>query len=174
MLKTIEKRFSARSYVDKKISDKQLNEVLVSAQLAPTWKNKQCFEIIVIDNRELQEKIGELANHNPSESAYTKASHLLIFVADPEKSGLRDDKPYYMSDCAIAIEHALLSATDLGLGTCWVGIFPEADLKELLNIPSNLRIVAMTPLGYTDEDYKKRPRRNLEEIVSYNTYNKGE
>ncbi|MDF9825653.1 nitroreductase [Breznakia sp. PF5-3] len=170
MLDVINKRFSAREYTDKQVENELLEKVLIAAQLSPTWKNKQCFEIICIDNKDLQLEIGELANFNPSESAYKKASHLLVFIADPTKSGLRDDKPYYMCDSAIAIEHSILEATSLGLGTCWVGVFPEQKIKKILHIPEHLRIVAMTPLGYTSEAFQKRPRREIKEIVHWNKY----
>lgn len=170
MLDTMKKRYSARKYTDKKISENQLFQVLEAARIAPTWKNSQCFEIIVVDDEKTKAAIGEIVNYNPSESAYHKASHLLIFVADPEKSGMRDGKPYYMVDTAIAFEHSVLCATSLGLDTCWVGVFPEDALKAKLNIPNHLRIVALTPLGYADETYKQRPRRDLEAILHKTIY----
>lgn len=170
MLDIIQKRFSVRSYTNQKVDTSLLEKVLIAAQYAPTWKNKQCFEIIVIDDRSMQQQIGELTKFNPSESAYQLASHLLVFLADPQKSGLRDDKPYYMCDSAIAITHCMLEATALGIGTCWVGVFPEDEIKSLLGIPEALRIVAMSPLGYTQETYQKRPRRPLDAFLHKNKY----
>ncbi|NBL00072.1 MAG: nitroreductase [Erysipelotrichia bacterium] len=171
MLEVIKQRKSIRQYSDRKVSDKDLNTVLEAAQLAPTWKNKQCFEMIVIDDKETQAKLGVLLKNNPCESAYTKASYTLVFIANPSKSGNRDGKPYYMCDSAIAMEHAILTATSLGLATCWVGVFPEDALKQLLNIPEQYRIVALTPLGYSDEkEVNHTSRRKLEDIVHYNQF----
>ena len=125
MIEIIRNRKSIRKYKDKAISKEQLDCIKEAIQLSPTWKNKQCFEVIVVEDRELMQKIGVAVKNNPCESAYTKASLVMVFVADPTKSGIRDEKPYYMADCAIAVEHATLCATSLGLGSCWVGVFPE-------------------------------------------------
>ena len=170
MLDVFKNRFSVREYNSEVVDEHKLTQVLMAAQSSPTWKNKQCFDIIVIDDKEIQKEIGEIVNYNPSKSAYHNASHLLIFVADPAKSGHRDEKPYYMSDTAIAIEHVILQATALNLGTCWVGVFPEDIVKAKLGIPNNLKVVAMTPLGYSNEEYQKRPRRELSEIIHKNKY----
>lgn len=170
MLEIIQQRRSIRAYQDTKIKDKDMETIKEAIRLSPTWKNKQCFEVIVITDRKIQLEIGRLVNFNPCESAYTKAPCLFVFVADPSKSGNRDEKPYYMSDTAIAVEHAVLSATALSLATCWVGVFPEEKLKSLLNVPEHLKVVALTPLGYADEEVAPRPRRNSEEVFHYNKY----
>ncbi|TDW24695.1 nitroreductase [Breznakia blatticola] len=170
MLEVFNKRCSIRKYHDKVVEDEKLQEVLHAIQSAPTWKNKQCFEVIVVDDRQTLEKLGALVRYNPSESAYTMCSHNLVFIARPDSSGLRDEKPYYMADTAIAITHASLEATNQGLGTCWVGVFPEEEVKTLLNIPETYKVVALMPLGYANEPYAKRPRREIDAIVHHNTY----
>jgi len=172
MLDIFKNRFSVREYSSEVVSEQDLQNVLKAAQLAPTWKNKQCFDIVVVDDRKIMQAIGKATNHNPSESAYKCATYLLVFVADPSKSGDREDKPYYMSDCAIALEHAILQATALQLGTCWIGAFSEEKLSDILAIPKHLKIVGMTPLGYSNETYKQRPRRKLSQIVHRNKYQK--
>lgn len=172
MIETIKNRRSIRDYTTQIVSEEHLQIVLEAIQASPTWKNKQCYEVVVIDDKTLQKEIGELVKHNPCENAYANATYTLVFVADPTKSGTRDEKPYYMADTAIALEHAILSATHLGLGTCWVGIFPEEALKEKLSIPSHLRIVALTPLGYPNEEPSERNKRPLEMFVHRNTYKK--
>lgn len=170
MLDIIKERRSIRNYSTQKVSEQDLETVLEAVRLSPSWKNKQCFEIIVIEDKKLQKEIGTLLNHNPCENAYTNATYTLIFIADPSKSGNRDGKPYYMCDTAIAMEHAILCATSLHLATCWVGVFPEAKLKTLLNIPENYRIVALTPLGYANEDVDPRPRREISAILHRNQF----
>lgn len=170
MLEIIKKRKSIRAYKDKAIKQEDLEKIKEAIQRAPTWKNKQCFEVIIIEDEVLRAKIGEIVNHNPCESAYTKAPYLFVFIADPTKSGLRDDKPYYMSDTAIAIDHAMLCATSLELGTCWVGVFPEKEIKDVLSIPEHYRIVALMPLGFKDEEPEIRPRRSIDEIFHKNIY----
>lgn len=170
MLDIIRQRRSIRDYSEEKVSETDLNDILEAIRLSPTWKNKQCFEVIVVSDKSIQKAIGEIVKNNPCENAYTNATYTLLLIADPTKSGNRDGKPYYMADSAIAMEHAILTATSLGLATCWVGVFPEAQLKELLNIPTNYRIVGMTPLGYANEKVQPRPRRTIEEIVHKNKF----
>lgn len=170
MIDTFKTRKSIRNYASTPLTEEQLNTIKEAIQLAPTWKNKQCFEVIVVEDRELLEKIGVLVRNNPCPSAYTQAPVVMVFVADPARSGNRDGKPYYMADTAIAVEHAHLAAASLGLGSCWVGVFPENDLKELLNIPEHLRIVALLPIGHPLEDPNALPRRNMNEIFHTNKY----
>lgn len=170
MLNIIKQRRSIRNYSEQKVNEEDLNDILEAMRLSPTWKNKQCFEIIIVNDKNVQKAIGEIVKNNPCENAYTNATYTLLLIANPEKSGNRDGKPYYMADSAIAMEHAILTATSLGLATCWVGVFPEEQLKELLNIPSEYRIVALTPIGYANEEVQPRPRRSIEEIVHKNKF----
>ena len=73
---------------------------------------------------------------------------------------------YYQVDLGIAMEHIVLKATDLGLGTCWIGWFNENRVKEILNIPKGIKDSAMLAVGYpADEPPKKRSRKALEKIL---------
>jgi nitroreductase len=80
----------------------------------------------------------------------------------------------YMSsfpvDIGIAMEHLILAATEKGLGTCWIGAFNEKLVKDVLDIPDNVRVVALTPLGYPAEEGRLRGRKSLSEIVCYDRY----
>jgi nitroreductase len=73
-------------------------------------------------------------------------------------------------DVAIAFEHLILQAQEEGLGTCWIGAFEEKDVKSILDVPEGVRVLALTPLGYPDENPVSRGRKSLDEIVSYNSY----
>ena len=73
-------------------------------------------------------------------------------------------------DVAIALEHLILQAEEEGLGTCWIGSFEEQQVKSLLKIPEEVRVLALTPLGYPDETPSGRGRKSLDEIVSYDRY----
>lgn len=77
-----------------------------------------------------------------------------------------------MVDTCLAIEHIVLQAVELGLGTCWVQRFHVQQVKEILDIPEGREIVALLPLGYPDEDPPQRPRFDLEKIYYYEKYGK--
>ena len=82
-----------------------------------------------------------------------------------------DDKDWYMLDVGIAFEHLMLEAVKHGFGTCWVGWFDSRKVEEAIGVESlfspGLRVVALTPLGYPDEEPPQSPRKPLDEIVRY-------
>lgn len=168
LFKAISSRRSMRRYQDTPVSRDLLRQVLEAGRLAPSWKNSQCWQVIVVEDAETRKKVGEAANHNPDISAYESAPYLLVVCADPAAVVSVSDKQYWMTDIGIFMEHMLLAATALGLGTCWVGAFPEEPIKEILGVPESNRIVCMTPLGVPAKESAPRPRKELAEIVVFN------
>jgi len=102
--------------------------------------------------------LGEAVGMNPGETAYHEAPYVIVLCALPEGSGNRAGKPYYMTDSAIS--------------TCWVGAFDEDAVRRLLEIPPEVRVVALTPLGIPAEKPAARPRKPMEEIVSFETWDR--
>jgi len=70
-------------------------------------------------------------------------------------------------DVAIAMDHLILAATDLGLGTCWIGAFDPVATREILGLPDDVEPVAFTPLGYPADEPRPKRRKPLEELVRY-------
>ena len=170
VMQAIEKRRSIRAYEPTPVSKEQLMTFLEAVRLAPSWKDKQCWRVIVLSDRERIRALGELLRYNPGKAVSDTVPYFLVFVADPAESGVRDEKPYYMADIGICTENACLAAAEMGLGTCWVGAFTEGPIKEYLGVPEQYRIVAMTPLGVPAEEPAPRPRKALEEIVFENAW----
>lgn len=165
VMKAIQERRSIRAYKNDAVSKEQLMTVLEAARLAPSWKDRQCWSIIVVSEREQIKALGELLRYNPDEAVFDTVPYFLVFCADPAKSGSRDEKTYYMTDIGICMQNAVLAAKELGLGTCWVGAFNEQPIKELLGIPGNIKIVSLTPLGVPAESPEARPRMAISEFV---------
>lgn len=165
VMEAIRARRSIRAYEDRPVPAEALAQVLEAVRLAPSWKDRQCWNVVVLSRREDILALGEALGWNPGRAVYDTVPHMLVFTADPEKSGLRDDKPYYMTDIGIAAQNAVLAAWELGLGTCWVGAFSEEPVKVLLGIPENIRVAAITPLGYPAECPEARPRKPMGEMV---------
>jgi nitroreductase len=163
---TIQKRQSVRKYKSNPISSNELNFVLEAARLAPSWANLQCWEIIVVSDELLKKAISEICGLN----WLAQAPVVIVFCADPSKSGVKGDQEYYMLDVGISMEHLILAATALGLGTCWVGVFNEKLMRRALGVPRNIRVVALTPMGYPDEKPRPTTRKSLDEISCKNHY----
>jgi len=161
----IRKRRSIRKFKPDPVPEEEIKYILEAARLAPSWVNTQCWHFIVVTDPEVKSKIGEAGFRWTA-----RGPAMIVACADPAQSGYREDQPYYLVDIAIAMEHLILAAVDRGLGTCWVVGFRENQVKEILGVPENIRIVALTPLGYPAEEPSARSRKSLEQICSYNRY----
>lgn len=142
VFEVIASRKSVRTYADTPIPKDQLDKCLEAARLAPSWANKQCWHFVVVQGRQAVDDLGLIPAHIKGATA------LVVACADPDKSGNLDGKPYYMVDVAIAVEHLVLTAWDLGIGTVWVGAFKEDRVRKALGIPANIQVVALIPMGY--------------------------
>ncbi|MDR3599983.1 MAG: nitroreductase family protein [Desulfosporosinus sp.] len=165
-LEIVQARRSLRSYLDKPVEPEKLEYILESARLAPSWKNMQCWRFIVIKDSSGRQALAEsMLESNPGRKALLAAPIIIVLCAVPSESEVWEGKDFMMLDAGLAMEHLLLAATEQGLGTCWQGWFSEEKAREALKAPSNVRVVAMTPLGYAAEERGPRPRKSMAEIV---------
>ena len=168
-------RKSVRGYADKTVEEEKLSKVLEAARLAPSWANKQCCRYIVVkDKATIQELSGSFG-------WLYQAPIVVVACADPKNSGDRNGMKYFLVDVGISMQQLVLAATALELGTCWIGAFDEAKVKEVLHVPENIKVVAMTPLGYPAEKegigskiiktaIGSGKRKPLEETVHYENW----
>ncbi len=182
LFEAIKTRRSIRKFSDKEVEADKLQAVLEAVRQAPSWANYQCWRMVVVRNREMKAKISDLSyvesffapkgyKANPSKKALAEAPVVIVLCADPAQSGTLWGQPYYLADCGIAAENLMLAARGLGLGSVFVGIYDEAKLKTLLNIPGEIRIVGLFPLGYPTEEKKEGPaRKPLQEICFQETW----
>ena len=161
----IRSRRSIRKYKPNPVPNADVEDVLEAARLAPSWANSQCWKFIVVKKNSVKQELAKAGN-----SWIEHAPVIIAACADPSKPGTKGDQPYYLVDIGIAMEHLILAAADKGLGTCWIGWFDEAEAKKALGVPENIRLVAMTPLGYPDESPSLRGRKALVDIVCYDEY----
>ncbi len=174
----IKSRESIRDYSDKKVEDEKIDFILECARLAPSWANKQCWQFIVIKDKKIIEK---LSKTGPINRWLKKAPVVIVACGDPKQSGFRNDMHYFLVDVSIALEHLVLAATDKGLGTCWIGGFNEKKVKEILEIPKDINVVALTPLGYPAEKkhfagklaktvVQSKKRKSLDKMIHNNKW----
>lgn len=166
----IRKRRSIRKYEEAEVTDEQLNEILEAALYAPSWANKQGWHIMVIRDAGTKGKVADVMEGNPAQRAVASAPVLLVVCMDPGASGIQNGKEYYMADAGILMDHLMLEAAELGLGTVFIGLFDEDKVRGVLGVPRDFRIVAMTPLGIPAKMPKERPRSELADIVHKETW----
>ncbi|NQT79858.1 MAG: nitroreductase family protein [Candidatus Aminicenantes bacterium] len=169
VLEIIQKRRSIRKYKNDPIPEDVFQRVLEAARLAPSGKNLQPWKFVLVQNQELKEKLAKA-----SAGQYFMAIAPIIVVACGFPENCYSSMGRYMKswpvDVTIALEHLILQAEEEGLGTCWIGSFEEEEVKSILNIPEDVKVLALTPLGYPAERPPDRGRKHLEDIVSYDGY----
>lgn len=160
----VQKRYSVRAYQSTPVEADKLQKVLEAAILAPTAANRQPFRLLVLQT---QGRAAELKRLYPRDW-FSSAPLVIGICAVAAESWVRmDGKIYCDVDATIAMDHLILAATYLGLGTCWVAAFNPAVARELLGLPADIEPVAFTPLGYPADEWRPKKRKSLTELVKY-------
>lgn len=159
LLDVIFRRRSIRRYRSEPIPDEVLRNILEAGRLAPSADNAQPWHFIVVTESKIKEKLsrGEW-NYFIKDSAATVVG---CGYSDNEWSTI---------DVAIALENMVIAAEAQGVGSCWIGDFEEEEVKELLGIPDNLKVVALVSFGYPAEKPSPFNKKSLKEIVHYNKF----
>ena len=156
------KRYSVRAYKPDSVEEEKLQAVLEAARLAPTAANKQPFQLIVMRT---QGREAELKRIYP-QAWFSQAPIVVCICAVPAQAWKRSDgKNYADVDATIAMDHLILAAADLGLGTCWVGAFDAAAAREVLRTPQGVEPIAFTPVGYPADAARPKKRKPLSDLV---------
>lgn len=164
-------RRSIRKYKDIPVEQVKIDQILDAARLAPSWKNLQCWRFLVLTDADKRAKLLDaFPDDNPGKKAVAMAPVVIVVCGNPLESDVENNIEYFVADVSIAFEHLCLAAHALGLGTCWMGWYDEAQIKKTLGIPSDIRIVGITPLGYPDQEPKPRPRKELSDIAYFNEW----
>lgn len=142
-------RFSCREFLQKDVPEEYIKVILEAGIWAPSAGNLQPWRFFVIKDRQLKEKLVEVAY---GQEFIAQAPFVLVVIALPDVSaqryGQRGKNLYCIQDTAAAIENMLLQGTILGLGSCWVGAFSEEKAKSVLDLKENEIPVAILPFGY--------------------------
>ena len=163
------KRYSVRSYQDKKVEEEKLQKILEAAHVAPTAANLQPARLIAVQSREGLGKIGKGANLYGAPLA-------IIVCADHSKAWVRpyDKKQTGDIDASILTDHMMLQATELGLGSVWICYFKPDVIRKEFGLPDHLEPVNILAVGYSDEEAADPERHSqtripVDELVSYET-----
>ena len=149
-------RYSVRSYSGRPVEDEKLRAVLEAGRVAPTAKNIQPACVYVARSAESVSRLRAVCK-----MAFD-APVVLVVCADLSSSFVSPftERNFGDTDAAIVTDHMMMQATELGLGTCWVGWFDPAPIKEALGIPEELTIMDILPIGYPSESAAPSPRHS--------------
>ena len=165
VMDAIKTRKSVRAYAHRPVGDDKLNSILEAARLAPSASNRQEWRFVIVREQDIRKKLARVAG---DQEFVGDAPVVVIACADTDGHVMKCGHPCYLIDVAIALDHIALAATELGLGTCWIGNFDEGKVKELLGIPEKIRVIELMPLGYPlDTSAIEKKRLPLSAIVKY-------
>ncbi len=176
VMKSIKGRRSIRKYQDKDVPDESLNKILEAVQWSPSWANTQCWEVIVVKDPAIKEKLQGTLVKNPATKAMVQAPVVLVLCGKLKSSGYYKDHvttkfgDWFMFDLGIANQSLCLTAYDLGLGTVIVGLFDHNKTKEILGVPEDYEVVSMIPMGYPAKDPEAPKRREISEFTHYDKF----
>ena len=160
-------RYSVRAYKPDPVGEDELNQVLEAARLAPTAGNTQSFQLIVIKTQGREEELRRIYDRD----WFVGAPVVICACGIPSEAWIRDDKKNYaVVDVAIVMDHLILAATDLGLGTCWIAAFNEQATREILGLPEEVEPIVFTTLGYPADQLEPKERKPLKELVRYDRW----
>ena len=155
-------RRSVRAYTSDPVEEEKLEKLLKAARLAPTACDNQPFKIIVVRTAGREAELKGIY----AKPWFVAAPLVLLVCSVPGAAwSRRDGKSYADVAAAIVMDHIILAATALGLGTCWVGAFDPKAAREALALEVGWEPVAFTPLGYASESPEPRKRKDLAELV---------
>ena len=181
LMEAIKGRRSIRKYKPDSVSEETLQKVIEAVRWSPSWANTQCWEVIIVRDPNMKTELANtLTTTNPARSAMTDAPLVIVLCGKKGVSGFKKGEvatvkgDWLMFDTGIAMQSLCLAAYGHGLGTVIVGLFDHKKAEEILGLPQNVEVVAMTPLGYPATEGSTPKRKELSEFVFYDKYLKKE
>lgn len=159
------KRTSIRSYTDQPVTKEQIEMLLRAGMAAPSAKNVQPWEFVVIQDKEHLLKITEF---HPYSSMLKQAPLAIAVCGNTTKIALEGVEDLWVQDCAAATQNILLEATELGLGSVWMGVYPKQDiikgLRELLILPDFIVPFSLLAIGHPAGEVRPKDKYNPERV----------
>ena len=168
----LEARKSVRGYTPQLVKEEDIKAIFEAARAAPSACNSQTWRFIAVTDRTLIQKIAQEGMLPIVRNSWIATAPLVIVgcaqldILANRVGSLVTGIEYYQIDLGIAMEHMVLKATELGLGTCWIGWFHEKKIKEILEIPKTIKVLALLSVGYPKDTNATsvKKRKPVEEI----------
>ena len=161
-LELVNNRYSVRAYKSIPVEEDKLKQILEAARLAPTGANRQSFQLIVIHTADREDEL-RLIYDKPW---FVQAPVIICACATTiEGRPFREGGSY--RDVAIVMDHLILAATSLGLGTCWIGAFDPTTVRDILGLPEEARPIVFATIGYSNDQPGPKKRKPINELIRY-------
>ena len=198
VFETIRRRRSIRNYEAKEIPEEVVAQLLEVLRLAPSSGNRQPYRFIIVRDKATRTALASACRWNPgmakgygfiadaplvvvacgfeneSITRYYKDGVTYLttnrMLAQIDKDPARPYLSMMMLDIAVAFDHLDLAATSLGLGTCWIASIDELEVKKVLAVPDDVRVLAVMTIGYTAAWPEARPRKDLGKLIYRERY----
>ncbi len=179
LMEAIKGRRSIRKYKPDPVPEEVFRTVMEAVRWSPSWANTQCWEVIAIKDPTVKSELATvLPKGNPAISSMTEAPLVLVLCGRKGISGFYKGQmttvkgDWLMFDTGIAMQSLCLAAHTLGLGTVVVGMFDHKKAEQILGVPGEVEVVAMTPLGYPATGGSTPKRKEISEFVFHERYGK--
>jgi len=173
----LKERRSIRSYEDREIPEDVLNQVLDAVKWSPSWANTQCWEIVVVKDPALKERLqGAMPPTNPASKAMVGAPVVIALCGKLKSAGYYKDAAttkfgdWFLFDLGLAAQTLCLAAQDLGLGTVITGLFDQDKAAGVLNVPEGYELVSLIPIGYPAKTGAAPKRKEVPEFTHQDTF----
>jgi nitroreductase len=168
LMSIIASRKSVRAFKNKTVEAEKVELLMRAARLAPSASNRQEWRFVIVDERQRIDRIAAAS----CIGTFVKDPGLIIAAcAETNLHKMQCGELSYPIDVAIALDHVSLMAVELGLGTCWIGMFDPAKVKAILGIPENIKLVSLMVVGYpADEGPEEKKRLPIERISKRNVW----
>ncbi|MDY6904972.1 MAG: nitroreductase family protein [Thermodesulfobacteriota bacterium] len=177
LMAAIKNRRSVRKYDGQTVSTEHINELLEAVRWAQSWANTQCWEVVVVQDAEVKEKLAEAVyKGNPAKKSMTAAPVVFVLCAKYKTSGYYKGEvttkfgDWFMFDMGIAAQNLCLRAHSLGLGGVVVGLFDHDKTNGVLNVPDGHDVICMIPVGHPAKPSAAPKRKEVDEFTHYESF----
>ncbi len=177
LMEAIKGRRSLRKFKTDPVPEEALQKIMEAVRWSPSWANTQCWEVIVVKDPKIKSELATaLPKTNPALSSMAEAPVVVVLCGKKGVSGFKKGEAatikgdWLMFDTGIAMQTLCLTAHSLGLGTVVIGLFDHKKAEEILEMPQNVEVMAMTPLGYPAAEGAAPRRKEMAEFVFYEKY----
>ncbi|MGC8490461.1 MAG: nitroreductase family protein [Syntrophobacteraceae bacterium] len=171
------KRRSIRNYEERQVPEEVLDRVLEAVRWTPSWANTQCWEIILVKDREMKEKLQQtMSKGNPATRAIVEAPVVMAVCGKLQSAGFYKGQSatkfgdWFMFDLGLATQTLCLAAQNEGLGTVIAGLFDHEKAKQALEVPEGYELVTLIPLGYAAKPTGAPGRREISQFVHHEKF----